>query len=236
MKKKTLLLLAGAAALLVAGAAFLLTREPVQQPDATETIQQTIPQDLTDDPVQIPLGEGLVIGKMDRYSGVYMEDGSDEVVQDVMMLLLHNTADRDLQLARIRVSYDDFTAEFEVTNLPAGESAVLLERNRRPAGEEQYRLVELNNVVFFPEPMGLLPEQLLIEGQAGLVSVTNVSGADLPGPVAVYYKNAAAELFYGGITYRLTIPQGLAAGETVRLPAGHYDPERCRFVMAQCGG
>lgn len=67
----------------------VLSREPAA-PAATEPMPTvTIQQD-----EEISLGQGLVIERVDRYSGVYMEDGSDETVQDVMMMLLRNDSDR----------------------------------------------------------------------------------------------------------------------------------------------
>lgn len=89
-----------------------------EQPSPESAPRETMP--LTNPQEAVELGDGLRIERMDRYAGIYMEDGSNEVVQDVMMLQVRNTSEQDLQLARIRVHYADFTAEFEVTNLPAG--------------------------------------------------------------------------------------------------------------------
>lgn len=221
-------------AVLAVLAAAALMREPakpavptVTEPEATVSIREE---------EHIDLGQGLVIRRMDRYSGVYMEDGTDEIVQDVMMLVLENTSERCLQLARIDVVYGDRTAEFEVTSLPAGQKAVLLERGRQGVGEGLYHSCAARNVVFFEEPMDLAEDRIALTGEAGRLQASNRTGEDIPGPVCIYYKNSAEDLFYGGITYRVTIPEGIAAGETVTVPAGHYDPERCRFVQVTYGG
>jgi hypothetical protein len=184
----------------------------------------------------IDLGQGLVIRRFDRYSGIYMEDGSDEIVQDVMMLILENTSDRDLQLARIDVDCGDFTAEFEVTSLPAGEKAVLLELSRRAYTGASWNSCAARNVVFFDEPMDPEEDRIELTGEAGVLRIRNLTAADIPGTVCIYYKNGAADLYYGGITYRVTVPEGIAAGETVTIPAGHYDPALCRVVQVTCGG
>lgn len=88
------------------------------------------------------------------------------------------------------------------------------------------------------ETMPLTNPQEAVElgGATGVVEVTNISGEALTAPVYIYYKNTAQDLFYGCITYRVALEQGLAAGETIRLPAGHYDPEGSTFVMAACAG
>ena len=221
----------------VLAAAVLLGCRPAE-PAVTEPTpeQTTAPTVAIREEENIDLGQGLVIRRFDRYSGIYMEDGSDEIVQNVMMLILENTADRDLQLARIDVDYGDFTAEFEVTSLPAGEKAVLLERSRRTDTGEGWMSCAARNVVFFEESMDLAEDRIGLTGEAGLIRIRNLTDVDIPGTVCVYYKNSADDLYYGGITYRVTVPEGIAAGETVTVPAGHYDPAMCRFVQVTCGG
>lgn len=203
---------------------------------ATIPVESSIPSVSVWEEEHIDLGQGLVIRRLDRYSGIYMEDGSGELVQDVMMLLLENTSDRDLQLARIDVDYGDFTAEFEVTSLPAGEKAVLLERSRRAYTGAVWISCTARNVVFFAEPMDLEADRIELTGAEGTIRIRNLTAADIPGEVCIYYKNSAADLYYGGITYRVTVPEGIAAGETVTIPTGHYAPELCRFVQVTCGG
>lgn len=225
-KKQLLLLLA----VMIAGV--LLSCRPAEQAPA----ESSAPTVSVRDEEHIDLGQGLVIRRLDRYSGVYMEDGSDELVQDVMMLLLENTSDRDLQLARIDVNCGDFTAEFEVTSLPAGEKAVLLERSRRAYTGAAWISCTARNVVFFAEPMDLEADWIGLTGENGMLRIRNLTATDIPGTVCVYYKNSAEDLYYGGITYRVTVPEGIAAGETVTIPAGHYDPALCRFVQVTCGG
>lgn len=202
------------------------------QTTPTTNAAQTLPTELP----EIGVGQGLTIERIGGYSGRYMEDGSNDIVQDVLMLILRNEAEQDLQLARVRIEYPDFTAEFEVTNLAAGERAVLLERNRCADPQDAYLEITAGNVVFFPEKMDLMPDILELGGKAGVVEATNVSGTDLAGPVYIYYKNSAGDLLYGGITYRVLIEGGIPAGQTVRVPAGHYAPEDCRFVMVTTAG
>lgn len=131
------------AAVLAVVAAVLLTREP-EAPPATEPM----PTVTIRDSAELSLGQGLVIERLDGYSGVYMEDGSDDIVQDVMMLLLRNDSDRCLQLARIDVTCGGETVGFEVTDLPAGSRAVLLERSRRVYNGESVQLAQVRGIPF----------------------------------------------------------------------------------------
>jgi hypothetical protein len=91
-------------------------------------------------------------------------------------------------------------------------------------------------VVFFDEPMNLMEDRLSIVGADGSVTVSNVSEEDLTGNIYIYYKNEISDLLYGGITYRVCIEGGLAAGETRTISSGHYHPETSRLMQATCVG
>lgn len=184
----------------------------------------------------IPLNRELQIEGMANYAGVYMEDGSDEIVTDVMMIILKNTGEQDLQLARIELTYDDVVAEFEVSNLPAGEMVVALEKNRKAMPTGTYQSVELKNVAYFAEPMTVMADKLEITGGNGYIDVKNITEEDMAGTVRVFYKNSATDLLYGGITYMATLQEGVPAGETVRVLTGHYSEGNSRVVNVTCGG
>ncbi len=198
------------------------TQEPETQPEATE-------------PQPIILPDDLVIHHISGYAGIYMEDGSDEVVSDVMMIVLENTSDDDLQLARISIAYPEYTAEFEVTNIPSGEKVVALEKNRRPATREEYLSVQVKNVVFYSKAMVLQENRIRITGSNGSLEVENISGEDITGDIFIYYKNSAPDLLYGGITYRVSVKGGLAAGEKTNIIAGHYTVNGSRLLLVDCG-
>lgn len=179
------------------------------------------------------LGNGLEINQIDSYAGIYMEDGSDEVVSGVLMISLTNHGEQDLQLARVRLTYEEGEALFEVTNLPAGATAILLEKNRMEATEAEPLTSEAENVLFFAEPMNCQEDRFLIGGSSGMLTVENISGEDIEGDIYVYYKNSAADQFFGGITYRAKVSGGLKAGETATMMASHYSPDMCTVVMVE---
>lgn len=201
---------------------------------ATEVTEQTEALETAPVFTAEELSDGLYITDVGSYAGVYMEDGSDETVSDVMMLVLENASGKDLQLARIQLVYGDFTAEFETTNVPAGESVVLLEKNRHSAPQTPYQSAEASVVAFFDEPMSLQEDRLRITGMDGVLEVTNISEADITGDVFIYYKNAAADLLYGGITYRVRVNGGIAAGETAQITTGHYTQAGSRILWVTC--
>lgn len=199
--------------------------------ESTQSSEQEETKPLPSFPMEL---EQLKIVRAGEYSGIYMEDGTNEVVSGVMMLILENTSGQDLQLARIDVEYPGFTAEFEATNIPAGESVVLLEKNRAPMPQEHFLSASSRNVVFFPEKMSLREDILQITGGNGTLKVTNISGEDIAGDILIYYKNSASDLLYGGITYRVRVQGGLAAGETAQIISSYYMPDSCRLLMVTC--
>lgn len=187
-------------------------------------------------PDPIVLTDELQILSISGYSGMYMEDGSNEIVTDVMMVIVENTSMQDLQLARFRLEYSDFTASFEITNLPAGEKLVALERNRHTNVAEKHLSAKIDAMVFFPEPMDLHEDSFRISGSDGVLRVENISGSDISGDIMIFYKNSAQDLLYGGITYRIVVRDGLAAGESKQIISGHYSPENSRIISVVYGG
>lgn len=229
------------------------TTEPTQGndiPDNTQPTEDTrpnsgdqqgnaeLPTESGDEPIVdegVTFIQGIKTTSVMKYTGIYMEDGTNELVSDVMMMIVENETSSDLQLARIDVEYDDFTAEFQVTNLPAGKSVVVLEQNRKAYIQEEYRNMTIKDVVFFQENMNLCEDRVKITGTKGMLEIENISGETL-GVVYVYFKNTADDgLLYGGITYRTTVDAGLKPGETRHVTAGHYDPDFTELILVQIG-
>lgn len=203
------------------------------EPTDNTQIDYELPTMERPDPMKVV--DGLEIEKISSYVGVYMEDGSDEIVSNVMMLILKNTGEQDLQLAQIKIIYEGFTAEFEASNIPAGERVVLLEKNRAPMPEGEPQSVETGYLIFFQEPMSIYADKFEITGGDGYLDVTNISGEDVTGLIRVFYKNASKDLLYGGITYMATVQDGIPAGQTIRIVTGHYSQSGSRIIHVVFG-
>lgn len=207
-----------------------------REPDPTKpTGGSKIEVEISDTDI-VELGQGLRVTKIGKYAGIYMEDGSDEPVSNLMMVVLENSSEKDLQLSRFSLKYADFTAEFQASNIPAGESVVLLERNRHSAVQGKPESFVLSTTVFFKEKMSLMQDTFKVSGKDGLITLENISDHDISGDIYVYYKNSAKDLFYGGITYRAKFSGGLDAGQKSQVLASHYDPDTCRILQITAGG
>lgn len=230
-----LLIAAGVAvlvAVIVGMALFLEKSEPdPTQPSRDTTVKVEITQtDVMD------LGKGLRVSKIGKYAGIFLEDGSNAPVSNLLMIILENTSKQDLQLARFSLEYEDFTAEFEATNLPAGESVVLLERNRHAYVEGTPKTSKLATTVFFENKMDLMTDTFRVSGTNGQLVLENISDTDISGDIFVYYKYSAGDLLYGGMTYRARFSGGVDAGEKSAVIATHYDPDSCEIIQITAGG
>ena len=179
----------------------------------------------------IDLGYGLEITDVGGYTGAYMEDGSNEIVSDVMMLVVRNIGEQDVQLADIVAFSGGEEYTFRLTNLAVGARAVLLDLARKPEFEADLESAVLSAVALFEMPMELYEDTIQITGLNGMLNVKNISEKDISGDIYIYYKFAATDIFYGGITFRVRVEGGLKAGEIRQVPAGHYSPEGCSIVQ-----
>lgn len=200
---------------------FQTTEETMAQ-DAPEMIQPQETAPVVENAVN--LGYGLFVTDTGSYTGMYMEDGTDEIVSGVLMLVVKNTGEQDIQYAQITMPIGDETATFILTTLPAGESVVLLETNRMQWQQDvDYAAIlpKVENIAYFQGPVSTKVDKLKIGIVDGAINVTNISGEDIEGNIVVYYKNAAQDLYYGGITYRITIEGGLKADEIRQVMTNH---------------
>ena len=179
---------------------------------------------------------GLEITDLGKYTGVFMEDGSDEVVSGVLMMVVRNNGENAIQYAEITVPTSRGDAFFTLSTLPAGESCVLLEQNRMAwSTEEAYDTATAANVAFFTEALSLHEDLLQVQVLDGAINVTNVSEADISGDVVIYYKNAAEDLYYGGITYRVRLEGGMKAGEIKQIMASHFSDTGSKIMFVTVG-
>ena len=68
----------------------------------------------------------------------------------------------------------------------------------------------------------MLEDKLEVQILNGAINVTNISDEDITGRLAICYKNVAAGVYYGGITYRIVLEGGLKAGEIRQMTASHF--------------
>lgn len=157
---------------------------------------------------------------MGLYAGPFPEDGTDEDVDSVAVILVENRSDVQLQYAELHYRIDDREAVFRVSELPPGAVVMTM---------EIHRLIALPTSVWISEPESDLAVYLASEPEDrlavrsdsdGTVTVTN-QGTE-QATFDLFYKQKNDEgIFVGGIAYHVRIPD-LGPGETRTLDAGHY--------------
>lgn len=177
--------------------------------------------------VDIMLGNDISVTEIGSYMGSYVEDGSDEFVENVMYIVVENNGSDYIQMANININRK---YEFELTTLFPGDKMLILEKNRSEYKKNlNVKKTETSNVAFFTEKPQMHTDMLEIEGDDYLINVENVSGKEFPGG-KVFYKNKSGEFLLGGITYAGTIP-ALKKNEGVKLNANHYLRDSSEFVF-----
>lgn len=231
-------------ALLILSVLFLLTlsrgqamqlpeeTQPTEQTRQTEAPTESAPElEITQQPLH--MDNGLMITDIGKYTGVYMEDGTDEIVSGILMIVVKNCGEQDIQYAEISLYAGDAEpAQFSVSTLPAGASVVLLEKNRLEYDDAiLYDRAETANVALFTEPVSMHEDTLKIQTVGGAINITNISDTDIDGDIVIYYKNSASDLYYGGITYRARIEGGLKAGELRQVMPAHFNADSCTVLF-----
>ena len=172
----------------------------------------------------LDIGSGLTVTDIGNYTGMYMEDGSNELVAGVLMCIVRNDGDRGVEYAELTLNDGAVQAHFTITALLPGRSVVLLAQDRAPYNEKaEYTADMAQKVAFFASQPSLQADLLKIQGLDGGLNVTNISKKDITGDVVIYYKNVASDgLLYGGITYRTRISGGIKAGELKQGMTQHF--------------
>ncbi len=177
------------------------------------------------------LGSGLSLMSASRYAGAFVEDGSDETVADVLAITVRNDGDKTVQYAHITLTQGESAYEFDVSTLPVGASAQLLELSRQTMPDSTEGMTgQVSACAVFETEPSLCADVLGIETQDTAITVTNNSGSDM-GQIYVYYKIAYGDLYLGGITYRVGV-SGLKAGESTTCYAGHFSTDYSKLMFA----
>ena len=167
--------------------------------------------------------DGLVtVEKVGRYAGIFVEDGSDEIVSDVFAITVVNNSDKMLQYAQVVITCGGEEYTFDMSTIPAGARAQVLEKETKTVPKDlSGAQTVLTTVTEFQEAPSTYPEVFELTPFEYSVNIKNVSKSDINGDVYVYYKTKVGDLYMGGITYRAKVSD-LASGEEKSAYAGHF--------------
>ena len=200
------------------------TEPPVTEaaPDTSTPEGETEPAEQTEAPIPTPT-EGPKVLSMGLYTGPFPEDGSDEAVDSVAVLLVENASDTQLQFAEIQYLIDDREAIFRVSELPPGEKAMAVEIHRLVATPVSvWEAKPGRDIVVY---LASIPEERLeIRCERdGVLTVVN-HGTET-GDAELYYKRRNEDgSFLGGIAYHIRV-RALAPGESRDVNAAHFSAD-----------
>lgn len=162
------------------------------------------------------------------FTGEFVEDGSDEYVQNVAIIYVTNISERYLEYAVITFDIDGQVAAFTATGLAPGESLWVLEQNRLQV-QKGAVFTYVDDMSSFTDYVALSDTGIDVILGDGQLRVKNNTGKDLT-DVYVYYKQVHTDgNFLGGITYRVPIGE-LKAGEEADSVAMHSRVGSSRVV------
>lgn len=163
----------------------------------------------------------LTCVQISRFSGGYVEDGSGDQVRDVAAILVANNTGKFLELATVTYKVGDRTATFQVTGLPAGRQAWVMESDRMVLTDGDELVLEDCKESYNANAMTASGD-LQVSRQGNSLTLTNTSGKKLSN-VAVYYKNTMEDgTFLGGITYYIAFGD-MEPGTSATQIRDHFD-------------
>lgn len=184
----------------------------------------TFPYTVPDTPIEI---EGI-----GQYTGPFVEDGSDEPVANVLALVMKNKSDKAVEFAEIRFKINGSEeAVFQISTIPAGGAALILENNRKVYDPEAV-LSPGDKLYAQADGFSLMEDQVEVTAQDQNLTVTNLTDQDL-GTVYIRYKGMLNDTYYlGGITYSCKIdkvgPRGSGEAQTE-----HFTAEGSQVLMVK---
>ncbi len=190
--------------------------------------------DTAPDGISFPFAveEGIIIEDSFLYSGVFPEDGKDDIKENIPALKVRNNSGKDIQLLRIFAKTDKKEFLFEITTLPAGAVVTAFEKNAAALGEgESIISFTAKNRIDFEKPLQLHSEIFELTEHNGIFNIRNISEKDIRSEIYVYYKKKDSDgNYFGGITFRAGA-EGLSVNELKQLPATHFNTQDCEVLF-----
>lgn len=178
----------------------------------------------------VEIYNGVYIYDIKPYSGKFVEDGSDDELKDIMSVYLINTTDVSYQMLDFTLLLPQGKYSFSAKTVFANSSFVVLEKDRNfiPPKTDEF-IVDVTDVVMFNEKPSVHLDKFEITYTDKIINVKNITGEDIEN-VYVYYKNVKDDIFFGGITYRVSVGK-VPAGEIIQTVAERFAPDSMKIVF-----
>nr|WP_288634783.1 hypothetical protein [uncultured Intestinibacter sp.] len=173
----------------------------------------------------------ITIQRINGYSGIFIEDGSDKKVKNVAAIEVKNTSNKPLEFAQIQLYNGSKKLVFDVSTLPANSSAVVMEKNKASFNSSKgvtYGGTTAGYVNSLEKASSVKCKKVKNNG----IEVTNTSSKNIP-CVRVFYKYKSSEGYYvGGITYTAKV-EDLKAGASQTIYPSHFASDGGEIMMVK---
>ncbi len=172
----------------------------------------------------------MKIKSIGKYSGEFVEDGSDKKVSNILSIVVTNTSNKALQYGEIKLKVNENkTAIFKLTNVPSGKSVLAIETNcMKYNSSDNYKYEDATYAHI--DSMQMNSNKVKISTADSNITIKNTSDKDL-GTVYVYYKNLdKSGAYLGGITYRVKF-EDVKKGETLSQNTKHFSKANSKIIM-----
>lgn len=179
-------------------------------------------------PYQVP-GTSLIVLSAESYSGIYVEDGTTELVENVAAVVLRNDGPCTVARGEVTLCFDKTQWRFVFTVLPPGASVFVMEADRQHFSRDLPK-----SCTGWAAYEKLLPcPELLAFPMEDSVWVVN-SGPLSTGPIQIQFKSydEKREMYLGGITYEINL-MPLQPGERRQTMPWYYSREESRIVAVR---
>ncbi|MCD7808708.1 MAG: hypothetical protein LUH02_05140 [Erysipelotrichaceae bacterium] len=175
--------------------------------------------------------DGLQLDGLNLYSGYYIEDGSEDAIDNVAVLQVTNVSGEDIEYASITLQADNETLTFNVSLLPDDGTAIVMEANKKSC-DENASLSYGGSEIATLSSLDLCKDQVSIKEDNGSITITNKTSSDI-GELRLFYKNQLDTGEYvGGIAYTVKITD-LKANSSQTVQPSHYDSEYGVVMMVR---
>ena len=173
----------------------------------------------------------ITIQRINGYSGIFIEDGSDKEVKNVAAIEVKNTSNKPLEFAQIQLYNGSKKLVFDVSTLPANSSAIVMEKNKASFNSSKgvtYGGTTAGYVNSLEKSSSVKCKKVKNNG----IEVTNTSSKNIP-CVRVFYKYKSSEGYYvGGINYTAKV-EYLKAGASQNIYPSHFASDGGEIMMVK---
>lgn len=182
-------------------------------------------------PYQI-LDSDLTVTNISSYDGIFLEDGSDQEVSGIAAMVLQNTGDINVEYASISIKRDGEELQFEASDIPAGATVVVQEKNKAAYGSGTFS--DCSAVIADLDSFEMSEDKVKVEEtEKGALQVTNLTDREIP-CIRIFYKFYIADQqsYVGGITYTAKLTN-VAGGSSQTVTPSHYVAGSSQVLMVR---